>query len=78
MPCISFQKAVDESPENELYLRCLAACAKAPALHKEIHTGAASWPQGSVKNKSFFRLVIIFVGIFTWMAKSRVPRPPAR
>ncbi|PWA46023.1 chloroplastic drought-induced stress protein of 32 kD [Artemisia annua] len=37
-----FQKAVDESPESEHYLRSLADCAKAPGLHREIHGGPAA------------------------------------
>ncbi|PWA77424.1 translocase outer membrane 20-2 [Artemisia annua] len=62
-----FQRAVEESPESEHYLQSLAACAKAPDLHKEIHAqgglgqaqqtlgggpAASSSATGSAKKKS--------------------------
>ncbi|GJZ40264.1 mitochondrial import receptor subunit TOM20-like protein, partial [Tanacetum coccineum] len=32
-----FEKAVDESPDNEDYRKSLAGCAKVPALHRGIY-----------------------------------------
>lgn len=88
-----FEKAVMESPDNELYLKSLAATDKAPELHRQIQMqvsagGPAGGPaieKGSEKSNSDWIYdicgwIILGVGIFSWvaMAKSNVPPPHPR
>ncbi|KAK1376109.1 Mitochondrial import receptor subunit TOM20 [Heracleum sosnowskyi] len=83
------EKAVAESPGNELYLRSLAATSNAPELHRQIHKqGIAAGPadaKESEKSNSDWIYdicgwIILGVGIFTWvaMAKSNVSPPHSR
>ncbi|RWR87053.1 mitochondrial import receptor subunit TOM20-like protein [Cinnamomum micranthum f. kanehirae] len=90
---VLFQKAVDEDPGNDLYLKSLEVAAKAPELHLEIQrqgfnqpTAAAPNAKGLKKKKEsdlkydILGWIVLAVGIVAWlgMAKSHVPPPPPR
>lgn len=82
------EKALMESPGNELYLKSLEANDKAPELHRQIQNqGIAGGPanaKGSEKTSDWIYdicgWIILGVGIFSWvaMAKSNVSPPHSR
>ncbi|KAL1828669.1 hypothetical protein DCAR_0207914 [Daucus carota subsp. sativus] len=84
-----FEKALTESPGNELYRKSLEATDKAPELHmqiqKQMNTGGPPNAKDSEKLNSdliydICGWVILVVGIVSWvaMAKSNVPPPHPR
>ncbi|KAG9445971.1 hypothetical protein H6P81_012099 [Aristolochia fimbriata] len=86
-----FQKAVDEDPGNELYIKSLEMSAKAPELHAHIQsqglkratTGASgSNVQGSKKKANsdltydILGWVILAFGIVAWVGMAKSNAPP--